>query len=186
MTRAPSAFASWTAAVPTPLPAAHTRTSSPARTRARVTSIRQAVRKTRGKAAASSKPNPSGSGITLAAGQRTLLRVASVDLVAEDAVGAAEAVLAAQAHPAAAAGHAGGEHDALADAEAVHGAAQGGDLPRDVAPQHVRERHLQAGQPRARPEVQVVQGAGPHAHHDLAGPGDRLGEIRGLRTSGPP
>ena len=71
ITRAPITFAIWMAAMPTPLPAAHTSTSSPRASRARVTSIRHAVRKTSGKAAASSKAMASGIGITLAAGQRT-------------------------------------------------------------------------------------------------------------------
>ena len=71
MTRAPWSFAIWMAAVPTPLPAAHTSTSSPMRTRARVTSIRQAVRNTSGNAAASSKARCPGSGIRLATGTRT-------------------------------------------------------------------------------------------------------------------
>ena len=71
MTRAPCRRAIWTAALPTPLPAACTRTSSPRRTPARATSMCQAVRKTRGNAAPSSNDSDAGSGRTLAAGSAT-------------------------------------------------------------------------------------------------------------------
>ena len=71
MTRAPCSRASWIAAWPTPLVPAITSTVSPVRTRARVTSMCQAVRKVSGNAAASRKPTWSGIGTTLAAGTTT-------------------------------------------------------------------------------------------------------------------
>ena len=60
--RAPSAFAIARPAVETPLPIPHSRTHSPSRRCARVTSIRYAVSKTSGNAAASSKESPAGIG----------------------------------------------------------------------------------------------------------------------------
>ena len=62
MSRAPSAFAIASAAVETPLPMPQANTHSPSRSAARVTSIRYAVSKTSGNAAASSNESPSGIG----------------------------------------------------------------------------------------------------------------------------
>src|SRR3972149_6081181 len=57
----PASFATWIAAVDTPEPAPRTRTSSPGRTFARVTSIRQAVMNARGAAdAAGDSPARAG------------------------------------------------------------------------------------------------------------------------------
>ena len=68
MTRAPSAFAIASAAVETPLPMPHVKTHSPSCSRARVTSIRYAVSKTSGNAAASSKLRSPGMGWTFVSG----------------------------------------------------------------------------------------------------------------------
>ena len=61
-TRAPSAFAIVSAAVATPPPMPQTSTHSPSTRPARVRSIRYAVSKTSGNAAASSNDNASSSG----------------------------------------------------------------------------------------------------------------------------
>src|SRR3972149_2698734 len=58
ITRAPKSLAIWTAAVPTPLPAPMTSTSSPRFTRACRTSMFHAVRKARGTAAGAGKAQP--------------------------------------------------------------------------------------------------------------------------------
>ncbi len=58
----------WTAMVPRPPPAPQTSTKSPGRIFARVTSIRQAVKRTSGIDAACSQPRPFGFGTTLKAG----------------------------------------------------------------------------------------------------------------------
>jgi hypothetical protein len=71
MTRAPCSRAIWTAALPTPLPAPITSTSSPGRTRARVTSMCHAVRNTSGTAAACSHGRFSGYGRQFTAGTHT-------------------------------------------------------------------------------------------------------------------
>ena len=62
ITRAPSDFAIASAAVATPPPMPQTKTVSPSCSRARVTSIRYAVSKTSGNAAASSNESSSGIG----------------------------------------------------------------------------------------------------------------------------
>ena len=71
MTRAPWSRAICTAALPTPLPAPITSTSSPGRTRARVTSMCHAVVNTSGTAAASSHVRFSGNDRQFAAGTVT-------------------------------------------------------------------------------------------------------------------
>ncbi len=71
MTRAPRNFAIWMAALPTPLPAPRTSTSSPGCNSARVTSMCQAVWKTSGIAAASTNESSPGQGRQFASGQRT-------------------------------------------------------------------------------------------------------------------
>jgi hypothetical protein len=68
ITRAWCSLAICTAALPTPLPAACTSTSSPGRIAQRATSMCQAVRKASGKAAAWLNSMPSGIGIALTAG----------------------------------------------------------------------------------------------------------------------
>ena len=60
ITNAPACFATCTAAEPIPLPTEFTRTVSPGRTRARVTSMCQAVPKAMFAAAASTSETPSG------------------------------------------------------------------------------------------------------------------------------
>ena len=71
MTRAPSSRAIWIAALPTPLEPPMTSTSSPARSRARPTSMCQAVRNTSGVAAAADHSRLSGNGRQLTAGTDT-------------------------------------------------------------------------------------------------------------------
>ena len=113
------------------------------------------------------------------------LGVAAVDLLAQDGVGAAEAVLASEAHAAPPAGQPGGQHHALARAQSRDRRAQRGDLARDVATEDVGERYPQRGQAGPRPQVEVVQGARPHPHQGLARQGDRIGQVRGLEHLGP-
>jgi hypothetical protein len=64
----PKSLAICTAALPTPLPAACTSTSSPARRPQRATSMCQAVMKASGKAAPCTKSMPAGIAMTFAAG----------------------------------------------------------------------------------------------------------------------
>lgn len=70
MTLAPARRAIWTAALPTPLPAAVTSTVSPAHRAARSMSMCHAVENATWVAAASSKPSPTGSGSRLPTGAR--------------------------------------------------------------------------------------------------------------------
>ena len=61
------------------------------------------------------------------------------------------------------------DHHALADAPAGDPGAQGQDLARDIRTAPVGHLQLQPRPSAPDPDVQVVQGAGPHADHHLAG-----------------
>ena len=163
MTRAPSAFAIASAAVETPPPMPQASTHSPSRRPARVTSIRYAVSKTSGKAAASSKLRLVGDGVDVRRGHGDQLGVRAV------------AVLADHVDPAAARLDAGVEDDALAGLEAADAVAERLDDARAVGAEDARLRD--GRQALADPDVEMVERGGAEADEHLARPGHRIGRL---------
>ena len=101
-----------------------------------------------------------------------------MDVLPEDPVVHAQRVLPADAVLALPARESGVHDDPLVDLEVADVVPDPRNLPRDVAPEDVRERELQGRDPLADEEVEVVQGAGPDADKDVLRPEDGLAEVR--------
>ena len=95
--------------------------------------------------------------------------IAAVDGVAEHGEAAAEVVFAIQALLALPATGAGRKQNPRARLDAPAKFAGGYHLARDIAAEHVGQGELHAGDAGADEEVEVIEGAGAHAHHDLVG-----------------
>src|SRR5579883_332577 len=164
ITRAPKSLATWMAALPTPLPGPHHQ-----HVPRREEDERHGGRLGEGEGG--------GLGQEVCLGDAHVLGVPPVDVLPEDAVLAAQVVVARQAGLAVPAAHPGVEHHRVAGTPGGHPRPHGGHLARDIAPEDVGEREPETGDPPAHVDVQVVHGAGPDADEDLAGAGDRVGDL---------
>src|SRR6185436_5832540 len=175
-TRAPQSLPICTAVEETPPPTPRIRRSSPARSRARVTSMRHAVMLTRTNAAASSYDR-GGQRDDVPALDRDVLGQPAVGVLAQDAVAYAQAVLAAQAELAGPVVEVRVDRDPVAHRDVA-------DLGSDCC--HVTgyiaagpEWHGQgeAGQAFSDEQVQVIQRGGSDAHQHVAGPDLRVRDV---------
>ncbi len=170
-------MAIWIAAEPTPLDAASTSTSSPGCMRARVISMCQAVRNTRGAAAASFVRQVVGNLQNAILRRRYQFRVAAVPPQAEERVAAAAIVVAREARLALAAAQSRRKDHAPAGLYALAEFAHFHHIARNVAAQHVRHGEWHAGNSGAHKEIEMIQRAGADAHQHLVGFDFRVGNV---------
>ena len=116
-----------------------------------------------------------------------VLGVAAVAMLAQQAVARAEMI---EAGEAARADAAGGTPDAtrqgVASARSVTPAPVAATSPADLAARHERQREAMPGDAVAKPEVEMVERAGAHAHRDLTGTRNRIRPLAHSSASGPP
>ena len=98
-------------------------------------------------------------------------------VLAEDAIGHAEAVLALLAVLAAAAVEIGVDGHPIAHLHVLDGGADLGDVARDVTAAPERHGQLQAGQTLAHEEIEMVEGGGFDAHQHVAVAGLGIGDV---------
>jgi hypothetical protein len=92
---------------------------------------------------------------------------AAEPIATDDLVARAEIISALQATEALPAAPPGRDHHGIPHSDAGAEFTNGGHLAADVTARDVGKRYLDAGEPLAKPEVQVVQGARLNPHQDL-------------------
>jgi len=153
-------------AVPTPLPAPRTRTSSPGCSSARAMSICHAVLENEGDRGDLFEGEIFGIGQAIYFGRANKFCAASVDHIAQVGELAAVIIVAGDASRAFVAGDAGRENDFLADADVVT-SRRFGRFRRPRRCLGCAEVELERPDAGAHPKVEMIEGAGFHADKDF-------------------